>query len=877
MALNDQPLCGFSSTALSLEPLLVFSWHGEEALSRPYRFEIRLASLNPFLDDEAMLGNPAKLTLTDAMGLPQAYHGLVTEVEQLDSEGEYSYYRVVLEPRMARLRQFRFSEIWLDKSLPDLIRDVLKETGLVREGPGTNGGGASIYDFDIRIPQDDIALSEASFTCQFEETSFDFLSRLLEYYGIYYFFEQQDDQEALVLCGDRRYQPQGEMLIRYRPLDSVLDAEHGLALTQTFKRRLVSQPRQLVLQDFSATNAQLQLHAVASVATASLAVDASTEQFSQAEVSPAFFGDQGIYGEHFGSNVEGQWLATRRAQAVACRHREFHGAGRAPGMRAGYLTRLIGHPRLPLNALYQVLQVQHDGSQPLPGLGQDQAGTAGDSNTHFIVLPADVQYRAPCITPKPQVPGLLSAIVDGDEDTRHPLLNDHGCYKVSFPFIRGEKAATRGSAWLRMATMSSGSGHGMHFPLLKGTEVLVSFLGGDPDRPIITAAVPNSENPNKVNASNATQSGLSTPGGHYFAMDDSQSGPLMKMAAPGGNTSFTLGNGTITGAHLQTDAHMQLRSSSLKHEIPGIYSLKIATVGVGDTPPAPTDNPVEETGDKGDKGDKGAQGDAADTSDLKKALHLTEALLNKRWGGLPLPKVVQKKAPSYTIELNTALNQTVANIGLAKETLTVQGLSGSITLGLFNFALNYCLASYQYSNGKKTVYAADMLKTLSKKIEAIFSDNKTEMTTVKTGIYKLSSTEMISMDVGAATDIKLLPDGSIKIKGNVFIDGNLAVTGNVTATETVEAKKVNSLSDVNAAVAINAPAVACASLSPAMVSAAAGPFVPPVVGVLSAASSVEAEAVSALGVAADAVAAALVAANEAVQAPLDLLQPPPAA
>jgi uncharacterized protein involved in type VI secretion and phage assembly len=73
------------------------------------------------------------------------------------------------------------------------------------------------------------------------------------------------------------------------------------------------------------------------------------------------------------------------------------------------------------------------------------------------------------------VQGVLSAVVDGDEDTGRPLLNEHGCYRVSFPFIRGEKNATRGSAWLRMATLSSGSSHGMNFPLLKGTEVLVSF------------------------------------------------------------------------------------------------------------------------------------------------------------------------------------------------------------------------------------------------------------------------------------------------------------------------------------------------------------------------------------------------------------------
>lgn len=596
MSLLDQPLCSFSSTATPLEPLLVVEWRGEEAISRPYRFEIKLATINPLLDDEAMLGQPATLKLTDAKGNAQPYHGIVTEAELLDGDGQYFYFRVILEPRMAILRQSRFSEIWLDKNLPDLIRAVVSEAGLQSEGPGTSGAQADTYDFDIRLAADDLALQESSFTCQFEESSFAFLSRLLEYYGVYYFFEQQGDHEAIVFCGDQRYQPQDETLLNYRPLDTELDAGSGIALTRTFNRRLASQPKQVVLQDFSATNAQLQLLDSASIATASLAVNADSEQSQAADSAPAFNGEQWLYGEHFGTNQEGQTLAKLRAEALGCRHREFHGNGRAVGLRAGYPMRLIGHLRLTLNTRYLIIQVQHDGSQPLPGLGQDQAGTSGDTSTRFIAIPGDVQFRPQRLTRKPRVQGLLSAIVDGD-DAGQPLLNQNGCYKVIFPFIRSDKPQTRGSAWVRMATMSSGASHGMHFPLLKGTEVLVSFIGGDPDRPVITGSVPNSENPNKVNEKNATQSGLSTSGGHYLAMEDSPNGPLMQMGAPVGSTIFSLGQGEISGAQLQTQNHMQFSSTSFLHQIPGLYTKQI---GLGATPdgqsPTTTDSSEKPAG-----------------------------------------------------------------------------------------------------------------------------------------------------------------------------------------------------------------------------------------------------------------------------------------
>ncbi|WP_321860408.1 type VI secretion system Vgr family protein [Pseudomonas paraveronii] len=760
MALNDHALCTFASLApsLLLETLWVQQWQGEEKLSQPYRFEVRLATINPLFDDEALLGNRAVLTLSDALGQPHPYQGVVTEVDYLDADSLYFYYRVVLEPRFVQLRHFRFSEIWLDKSLPELIRDVLKLADLNVEGPGMNGLPGSAYDFDIRLPLADDPLTQATFTCQFEETSFAFISRLLEYFGVYYFFEQGPDGEALVFCGDRLYQPQLPSLLTYRRQDSELDVGRVLAVARTFERKLVRQAAGVTLQDFSASNAQLKLEVNASVATASLGADASTEQREAVSGSSVFVGGQGLYGEHFGSLEQGQWLANRRAQAIGCRQREFHGSGRATGLRAGYPMLLVGHPRPLFNAGYQVIEVHHDGYQPLPGLGSEGEGPGQGINTRFIALPGEVQFRAPCVTPRPYVQGVLSAVVDGDEDTGRPLLNEHGCYRVSFPFIRGEKNATRGSAWLRMATLSSGSSHGMNFPLLKGTEVLVSFLGGDPDRPVITGSVPNSENPNVVTGDNATQSGLSTPGGHLFAMEDSPSGPMMKMGASTG-CSFTLGEGDVSGAHLRTDKHMQLASSSYKHEVPGVYALSISG---GNPPKSLTDANSNET------------------------------VLNKKFtskqGVADVVDYVGASSYTYVSKKSTATIDLAASFSAVKGSVSANGLNLSVALNAVSADVKLGIASFSYEWIPLKVNIGEFIKKVSKAQNdksffnarsVVVGSERHEVKLEKTAYFMHLSTMSHEITVGANT-IVLTKDGVvIKSAGIVHIDADLHVTGNV--------------------------------------------------------------------------------------------------
>ncbi|EPJ84409.1 Rhs element Vgr protein [Pseudomonas sp. CFII64] len=770
----DKPLCSFVSTALPKAEFLVLDWQGEEALSRPYRFEVRVASRDPALDDEVMLGRRASLYITDAQGLAQPYHGVVTDVEQLDSQGEYFFFRLVLEPRMVLLRQFQFSDIWLDSSLQTIITDILREVDMIKAGLGQFTSEANDYDFDLRVPTSDSAFITASFTCQFEETSFAFFSRLLEHYGVYYYFEHGVSQETLVMCGDRGFQPLTATQITYRHVGSNPHVETTLAVANTFRRRLVSQANQVVLQDFSATNAQLKLQAVASVADASTPLSNGQNPVDVVTKPSAFLGDYGLYGQHFGSTQEGAWLAKRRAQMLGCRRCEFHGSGRATGLRAGYPMVLVDHPRKPLNVQYQVIEVQHAGSQPLPSLQYSDSDQRAQSSTSFVALPADVQYRAPCSSPKPNIKGVLSAIVDGDESGK-PLLNEHGCYKVNFPFIRTQKPATRGSAWLRMATLSAGAEHGMHFPLLKGAEVLVSFLDGDPDRPIITGAVPNSENLNRVNEKNVTQSGLSSPGGHFVVMDDQDTGAQITMGSPFGASKLIMG-AAANGIQLTTNVDMELDSDAYSHYVGGVYRSRI-----------------------GQSSDFGMKGVVDEHKKVRKDSFVgfagsptfsIDVVLSSWKGGEHLQLARQIGVNTFSAEFNAVEHQCTVSVGgesSKREDYTdrdsvlnynKRGVKADVNEGN-----GYC-----YNYYKKDQSAAQTIKATSYSVDAVIATIDTSQLGITSDIGKLRGINALTI-VGNDHTITLNSKGIvIKTTGGapIVLDGNVIVGGSLLVKETLQ-------------------------------------------------------------------------------------------
>ncbi|MFM0305982.1 type VI secretion system Vgr family protein [Paraburkholderia sediminicola] len=540
---------------------LVAQWQGEERISSPYRFEILLASSQDNIAPVDLRGRRATFEIVGADGLVVACrHGVLTSTEQLDRDDHFAYYCVTLEPRLARLREWICSDIYLNVSLPDLIRKVLQQGGLLKESSNTTGD----FDFRIAASNSDSSAVQANFVCQYEESCLDFLSRRLEHVGWYFSFEQGEHEEAVVFYSARDQQPTAAIELAYRP-SGVLQPEANVASVTSFRGSSHDAPQNVGLRDFAATRARLVLDVSQSVLGGNV-------------------GRWTRYGEHFDSERDAERLGTLRAELAACGAERFVGVSGAANLCVGRPAVLRDHFRNDCNIRYYVTEIHHDGMQPLPLVApRDGAQTSSYRNT-FVALGESRQYRPPLATPWPRIAGCTSAVIDGEGDGALAELNEHGCYKVRFAFGQQQRAG-RNSAWLRLATPYGGAGHGMHFPLHKGSEVLVAFMNGDPDRPVIVGVVSNSENPGLVTQSNPAQNTLHTAGGNSLVMDDQAGAQRVALSSPSATTSLVLGAAAQNGMALSSQGHIDVQAGSYHRRIGSTYEEHI--YGSGSLPHPP--------------------------------------------------------------------------------------------------------------------------------------------------------------------------------------------------------------------------------------------------------------------------------------------------
>jgi type VI secretion system VgrG family protein len=488
---------------------------GFEAVSRPYRFELVLVSDDADIDFSRVLAADAQLNILapDDESLRAPYGGMLAEFEQLHQAGGYTFYRAVLVPRVWQLMQYRNSEVYLhEQTLPQIIEAVLKASKL-----------AAGTDFELRLRGQ---YRPRSYVCQYQETPLDFISRWMEKEGIYYFFEQVQGRERLVLLDDAMQQPGEAVAVNYRPADE-LDTGVAPDSVQNFACRRRSMPQRVMLQEFNYRRA-------------------SEPLLAQAVVDAGGVGEEMLYGENFRSMAEGERYAKIRAQEILCGASVFHGDSTAVGLRSGLFMDLAHHYRESFNDRYLVTEITHEGSQAgalLAGLKTPWGGREGEIayRNSFVALPGAVQYRPARSTPRPRVPGTLTATIDAEGSGDYAELDGHGQYKVQVPFDRTEKGAAKGSARIRMASLYAGSDHGMHFPLHKGTEVLLSFADGDPDQPVIVGAVPNSMNPSVVRDATQAQNLIRTAAGNVLRMSDRRGMQSVQIATPSANTLIHLG------------------------------------------------------------------------------------------------------------------------------------------------------------------------------------------------------------------------------------------------------------------------------------------------------------------------------------------------
>jgi type VI secretion system secreted protein VgrG len=524
MAYQGEKRYTFISDAKAADTFAVVRFSGHEAISQPYRFEIELATEDIEIDLRAMLQKPARFVIHRDNLDDRVFGGVLAEFEQTQESGGHALYKAVLVPRLWTAGLYHENQLFLDKSVKDIITEVLQQIRLTGE------------DYALRLTG---AYAPWEYLCQWRETDLNFIHRWMEREGIYYYFSQEEQKEKMIITDSAAsHQPICESCqIPYSPPSATAPRHQEVIHSMVCRQQRL--PNKVILGDYNYRRPSLELKA-------------------EAVVDAAGQGEVYFYGDHFKTPEEGSHLATVRAQDLLCRERLYNGESTAANLSAGYLFHMQDHYRESDNQQYLVIEVHHQGHQTMAGLsGQHSELSDGEKEAdymnRFTAIPASVQFRPEQNAAKPKFYGTLNATVDAAGSGEYAEIDDQGRYKVIMPFDRSGISGGRASRWVRMAQPYAGSGYGMHFPLHSGTEVLLTFVDGDPDRPIIAGSVPNPETASPVSTANQTQSMIRTGGGNQLRLEDNAGGQQIHLSSPTESSVISLGAPNKGNLYLKTD------------------------------------------------------------------------------------------------------------------------------------------------------------------------------------------------------------------------------------------------------------------------------------------------------------------------------------
>ncbi|MFC1852415.1 type VI secretion system tip protein TssI/VgrG [candidate division CSSED10-310 bacterium] len=578
MAFLSSEKFSFSSSGLPEDTFGVLHFKGVEGLSRCYEFEIYLVSDQPELDLEVMMSNTAVFTIRREDGdIP--FHGILSRFEQLNAFHDYVFFRAVLVPKLSWLSMTHHNQVFLDTAFMETGMTVPVVLAAVLEDGGLTG-----LDYEIRLQQD---YPTWEYICQYRESHLDFLNRWMEREGIYYYFEQTSSGEKVIIT-DTKIEHAAMSLgkaVTYAP-PSGLDATRleEVIHSLTYRRDLV--PQIVRLKDYNYRKPSLEIG-------------------GSAEVSEHGRGEDYVYGDHFRTPAEGTALAQIRAEEHLCRASRYFGESTIPFLRPGYVIQIQDHYRSDCNQTYLTIELEHEGNQTgylIAGLQRALSEIEQHPyyRNKFTAIPHHIQFRPARETQKARIYGTMNARIDASGTGKYAELDDMGRYKILLPFDLSGRQNGKGSAFVRMAQPYAGTDHGMHFPLHKDTEVLLTFIDGDPDRPIIAAAVPNPTTPSLIKDENATMAAITTGGQNKIHFEDQEGSQRILMQSPTGNSWVRIGapNDPPSGPIQMTQGATGATGPQGPQGLQG--------------PPGPT-GPAGATGPQGATGPSGGSGPAPGT------------------------------------------------------------------------------------------------------------------------------------------------------------------------------------------------------------------------------------------------------------------------
>ena len=438
------------NTPLGADAVLLTGFRGREELSRPFSFQLDLATDQKVAASD-LVGKAVSWQVTFPADTPRQFHGLVRSLALGPMIGRaLREYRIEVVPWLWFLTRAADCRIFQNKSVPDILKDVFARYGF--------------SDFKDQLTG---SYAPREYCVQYRETAFDFVSRLMEEEGIAYTFTYEEGKHTLVLFDDvSAYQDcDPHATAEYRPdLDTA-------EVVQSWERRYAFVTGQAAHTDYN-----FETPATSLLATTDTVVPLDGPKSFERFEFPGGYTAAGV----------GTARATLRIGEEEVGYDTVRGSGRCSSFRPGAAYTLTEHPTDDAER-FAFVAVEHTASEPaLPGV----ASGRGEYANAFDCIPATVPFRPARTTPRPHAVGPQWAVVVGPSG-EEIYCDKYGRVKVQFVWDRVGKKDENSSCWVRVTEGWAGKNWGSVFIPRVGQEVIVEFLNGDPDRPLVTGRVYN--------------------------------------------------------------------------------------------------------------------------------------------------------------------------------------------------------------------------------------------------------------------------------------------------------------------------------------------------------------------------------------------------
>ncbi|HHY7652380.1 TPA: type VI secretion system Vgr family protein [Escherichia coli] len=526
-------------------PLDVEHFSGREEMSQTYYYIINFTSTDNDLDAGLLLRKSATFTMGTG-GLKEqvsqkVVHGVITDFRRISGSADQAKYQVILEPFIKLLdRQHRSHRFFVNKSVPEVVTEVLQEHGL--KG----------WEFEFRLKKTYPKREQIN---QYQESDLQFIQRLLAEVGIFYFFTlQPDTQTEIVHFGDSQAALTFDKTLAINSPsgmnDNRADSVWGLNVTHNVAEASVT------TKAYNHREAQYLLQS-------------APADMTHGDGDGINYGE--VYHYHFRHLERGDKIdpVPETANFYARLGHERYLAEQ---------VRITGNSTDATLAPAQVLTITDSLPPTLPALLRNPVlltcvGFSASRKDALQVVLKGVPYSEvicwrPPLLPRPKITGTMTArVTSAKEGDIYAWQDASGMYRVKFDADRDDKNPGQESMPVRLAKPYSGDAYGFHFPLIQGTEVAIAFEEGDPDRPYIAHALHDSRHVDHVTDKNGTRNVIRTPANNKLRMEDKRGEEHIKISTEfGGKTQLNLGHNVNDsrklrgeGAELRTDDWISIR------------------------------------------------------------------------------------------------------------------------------------------------------------------------------------------------------------------------------------------------------------------------------------------------------------------------------